>query len=196
MCVKIDDWGTSVRFVFKIQENSMLSLSNLSNEFCVIFKSFLTTQIPRIIFLSQTLHTFNKSSPWKCMKVFRLSTARIKFTKFLISIFKQKVSFFQSLDHSSVSWEKTLMYFFSWNFICYWQKQHIKVHIFRLAIIRIKIHQIPHVIFGTNHFFSSNFESLFSVMRHNSFVFSLGMLWTKASYQSTNFQTFDCPHEN
>ena len=149
MCVKIDDWGTSVRFVFKIQENSMQSLSNLSNDFCVIFKSFLTTQILRIIFLSQTLHTFNKSSPWKCMKVFRLSTVRIKFTKFLISIFKQKVSFFQSLDHSSVSWEKTLMYFFSWNFICYWQKQHTKVHIFRLAIVRIKIHQIPHVIFGT-----------------------------------------------
>ena len=47
--------------------------------------------------------------------------------------------------------------------------------------------------------FSSNFVSPFSVMRHNSSLVSqlnLHMLWTKTGQQSTNFQTFDCSHEN
>ena len=47
--------------------------------------------------------------------------------------------------------------------------------------------------------FSSNFASLFSVMRHNSsvlFHLNLYMLWTKEAHQSANFQTFNCSHEN
>ena len=41
---------------------------------------------------------------------------------------------------------------------------------FRLDTARIKIHQIAQVIFGTKSQFSSNFASLFSVMRHSSSV--------------------------
>ena len=47
--------------------------------------------------------------------------------------------------------------------------------------------------------FSSNFASLFSVVRHNSSVLShlnLCKLWTKGSGQSANFQTFDSSHKN
>ena len=47
--------------------------------------------------------------------------------------------------------------------------------------------------------FSSNFASLFSVMRHNSsvlFHLNICMLWTNGSNQSANFWTFNCSHKN
>ena len=47
------------------------------------------------------------------------------------------------------SWKIILLYSFRWNFMCYWQKYHIKVQIFRLVTASIKIHQIAHVIFET-----------------------------------------------
>ena len=54
-------------------------------------KSFFTTQLFYII-LAQTLHTFDKSSPSKC-KFSDFSILKLKFTKFLMSFFKSKVSF-------------------------------------------------------------------------------------------------------
>ena len=54
-------------------------------------KSFFTTQL-LCIFLAQTLHTFYKSSPSK-FKFRDFPLLRLKFTNFLISFFKQKVSF-------------------------------------------------------------------------------------------------------
>ena len=95
-------------------ENSPNSLCHFWNH-----KSFFTTQL-LCIFLAQTLHTFYKSSPSKC-KFSDFPLLALKFTKFLMSFFKQKVSFLQSSDHSSASWKMILLYFFSWNFICYWQ---------------------------------------------------------------------------
>ena len=59
--------------------------------FETIFKSFLTTQF-LCIFLAQTLHTLYKSSPSKC-KFSDFPLLGLKFTKFLMSFFKQKVSF-------------------------------------------------------------------------------------------------------
>ena len=38
------------------------------------------------------------------------------------------------MHHSSVSWEITLLCFFSWNFILFWQKEPIKVPNYRLSI--------------------------------------------------------------
>ena len=40
-----------------------------------------------------------------------------------------KSVFLQILHHSSVSWDKTPLYFFSWNFIYFQQKEPIKVQI-------------------------------------------------------------------
>ena len=48
-----------------------------------------------------------------------------------------------------------------------------------------------------NHFFSSNFPSLLSVMRYNSsvpFHLKLYMLWTKKAHQSVIFQTEGSPN--
>ena len=74
------------------------------------------------IFLTQTLHTFYKSSTSKC-KFSDFPLLALKITKFLMSFFKQKTIFLQSLDLFSVSWKIILLYFFSWNFICcHWEK--------------------------------------------------------------------------
>ena len=46
---------------------------------------------------------------------------------------------------------------------------------------------------------SSNFVSLFSVMRDDSsvlFPLKLYIVWTKGAHQSANFQTFCCSHES
>ena len=59
--------------------------------FETIHKSFLTTQF-LCIFLAETLHTFYKSSPSKC-KFSAFPLLGLKFTKFLMSFFKQKDSF-------------------------------------------------------------------------------------------------------
>ena len=83
--------------------------------------SFFTTQL-LCIFLTQTLHTFYKSSTSKC-KFSDFPLLALKITKFLMSFFKQKTIFLQSLDLFSVSWKIILLYFFSWNFICcHWEK--------------------------------------------------------------------------
>ena len=59
--------------------------------FETIYKLFFTTQFLGIFF-AQTLHTFYKSSPSKC-KFSDFPLLGLKFTKFLMSFFKQKVSF-------------------------------------------------------------------------------------------------------
>ena len=47
------------------------------------------------------------------------------------------------MHHSSMSWEITLLYFFSWNFIWFLQKELIKVQNFRkISTAQVKFHQI------------------------------------------------------
>ena len=70
---------------------------------------------------SQTLHTFYKSSPSKC-NFSGFPLLALKFTKFVMSFFKLKVRFSSKFGSLSVLWEIILLYFFSWNIICYWQK--------------------------------------------------------------------------
>ena len=80
---------------------------------------FFTAQL-LCIFLAQILHTFYKSSPSNC----KFSAfPRLTWNQILHVIFQTKKSFFlQSLDLFSVLWMIILLYFFSWNFICHWQK--------------------------------------------------------------------------
>ena len=68
-----------------LRENSSNFLCHLWNH-----KSFFATQL-LCVFLARTLHTFYKSSPWKCkFSGFRLLA--LQSAKFLISFFKLKVS--------------------------------------------------------------------------------------------------------
>ena len=81
-----------------------------------------------------------KNSPW-----------RSKFSSFPLLVLNspntschfsnKKLVFLQSLDHSSVSWEITLLYLFSWNFTCYWKKEPMKVQIFRLSTVSMEINK-------------------------------------------------------
>ena len=90
--------------------SALLSTTCSPNSLCHFWnhKSFFTPQL-LCIFLGQTLHTLDESSPSKC-KFSDFPLLTLKFTKFLMSFFKQKVSFsakFGSLfsvmrDNSSV----------------------------------------------------------------------------------------------
>ena len=58
------------------------------------------------------------------------------------------------VNHSSVSWDITLLYIFILIFVCFGQKDSIKVQIFRLSTAHMKINQIPYFIFqATSQFF-------------------------------------------
>ena len=81
-------------------------------------KLFFTTQL-FCIFLAW--HTFYKSSPWKC-KFSDFPLLALKFTKFLMSFFKQKVSFFSTFESLFSVMRENSSVLFRWNFICYWQK--------------------------------------------------------------------------
>ena len=102
------------RITFNYYENSPNSLCHFWNH-----KSFLTTQLVCIL-LAQILHTFDRNIPSKCTFL-DFPLLKLKFTK-LCHFSNKKWVFLQSLDHSSVSWEITLLHLFSWNFICYLQK--------------------------------------------------------------------------
>ena len=90
-------------------------------------------------FLGQMLYTLHErdQTKWKC---FRLFSARIIIHQ-ILGIFKTKNQFFlQILHHSSVSWDITTMYLFSWNFIYFQQKEPIKVQIRTLVYSFCKNH--------------------------------------------------------
>ena len=46
------------------------------------------------------------------------------------------------MHHSSMLWEISLLYFFSWNFIWFLQKEPTTVQNFRLLTAQVKFHQI------------------------------------------------------
>ena len=60
----------------------------------------------------------------------------------LCHVWNYKSVFFKTLHHSSVSWEITLLYFFSWNCTWFGQKEPIKVQHFRLSFTQASFHQI------------------------------------------------------
>ena len=79
--------------------------------------------------LAQTFYTLFKRSPLKCT-ILRLLNAQVKICQIPRAKFRNDKSVpLQILYHSSVSWDTTLLYFFSWNFIYFQQKEPIKIQI-------------------------------------------------------------------
>ena len=70
-------------------------------------KSYFTTQLLSIL-LAQKLHTFYKSSPSKC-ECSDFPLPALKFDKFLMSVFKKKSVFLESLGLLSTSWKIILL---------------------------------------------------------------------------------------
>ena len=152
-----------------------------------------------LYFLAQTSHTFCKSSPSK-RKFSDFPLPTLRFTKFLMSFFKQKNSFSSKFacfsrvmrDNSSVLFQMKLYMF----------------------LIKVALHQSAY--FQTcycSHYNSPNSSCHFwnqgsvfletlhhtSVSRDNSsvlFQLTLYIILTKGVHQSANFQTLDCSHEN
>ena len=98
--------------------------------------------------------------------------------------------FIQILNHCSVSWKITLLYFFGsivYNldkkqFSDFWMVGW-KFTKFLMSSLKLQVS------------FSLNFGSLFRVMRDNSsalFYLKLYMIWTKGAHKSAKFQAFDC----
>ena len=97
----------------------------------------MSWKITQLCFYSSNLVYFWQKEPskkrfpdiwevgWKC-------------TKFLMSYLKPQVSFY--LNFVSLSWEITLLYLFSWDFIWFGQKP-IRVQNFRLSTALVKFHQ-------------------------------------------------------
>ena len=108
--------------------------------------------------------------------------------------------FLQNLHNSSVSWKITLLYFWKSNNIYFGHKEPIKKILFRLFECSGQI------LWSSCQFLiirqvssSSIFGSFFTVMTHKSTV-NLKLIhflfWTKGSYQSSNFGTFECAGES
>ena len=110
-------------------------------------KSFFTTQILCIFFGSNITYFLQKQLIK--VQVFRLSTTRVKTGQVPHVIFHTKIQFFFKILINLECYDITPLYFLGSNLIYFRRKQHMKVQIFRLSTARIKLHQIPYVIFGT-----------------------------------------------
>ena len=127
-------------------ENSPNSLSHFWNH-----RSFLMTQL-LCIFLAQILHILDKSSPSKCN--FQTFCSSRYNSPNSTSCFKWKVSFSSKFGWLFVIPRDNSFVLFSWNFICYWQKEPIKVQVLRFSTAPMKRNQTRYAIFQTNsHFF-------------------------------------------
>ena len=115
----------------------------------------------------------------------------------ILSIARVKIHQIQSLDHSSVLSEIILLHFSNWNFICFWQKEPIKVQIFSLPTVPMKIKQIPYIIFETTSPFFFKYCITFSVMTYTPCVIfsSTSYLGQKKVSQSANFKIFESSSE-
>ena len=111
-------------------------------------------------FTTQSLYI----SKWKFSD---LSLLALKFTKFLMSFLEPRLSFSPNFASLFSVIRLTLLYFFISIFICFGQKDPIKVQIFRLSTVCMKINQIPNVFFKPQRSFPLNFASPFSDMVHN-----------------------------
>ena len=132
----------------------------LVRKFTKLLMSFFTTQLVCII-VAQTLHTFDKNIPSKC-KFSDFPLPELKFIKFLMSFFKQKVSFSSKCGSLlSVMRENSSVLFHLKLYMLSTKGTH-QVQIFRLSTARIKINQIPF------HFSSHESVFPFSIMTHNS----------------------------
>ena len=82
-------------------KNTFLQLNHYMERIYPLYFQLLVHQIPYVIFnnrtplyfLAHVLHTFDKSSPPWC-KFSDFPLLALKLTKFLVSFFKQKVSFY------------------------------------------------------------------------------------------------------
>ena len=151
-----------------------------------------------VIFLVQTLYTLVKRSSikWKFWD-FRVLGQNSPHSTCYFS--KRKSVPPQILHHSSVLWHITPLYFLAQTQYTFDKSSTSKCKFSDLPLLALKFTKFLMSFLEPRVSFSSNFASLFSVMRHNSsvlFHLKLYMLWTKGAHQSANFYNCDYSHEN
>ena len=156
-----------------------------------------------IIFHDTTpLYFFSSNTKYFLQKqpISRLSAAPVKVHQILHIIFQTKSQFFFNVwisfsvmgDHSSILSLAETLYAID-------KSSPLKCKFSDLLLLTLKFIKFLMSFLEPRVSFSSNFASLFSVMRHNSSVLfhpNLYMLWSKEAHKRGNFQTFDCSHEN
>ena len=94
------------------------------------------------------------------------------------------------MHHSSVSWEVTLLYFFSWNCTRFGQKESIKVQNFRLSTAHLKFHQICTLIGSFCwKFIKLQLKKYRGVMSHDTEKWC--KIWRKTDLLFQKWQEFD-----
>ena len=145
-----------------LSENSPNILSHFGNH-----KLFSTTK-PLCTFLAQTLHTFQKSSPSKC-KLSEFSLLRLKYTKFLMSFLKEKISFSSKFASFFKCHEKKFFCTLLAGTLYAIDKRNMSKYKFSdLPLLALKFIKVLMLFLESRISFSSNLVSIFSIMRHNS----------------------------
>ena len=138
------------------------------------------------------------------VQILKLSSVRLKFTKFLKAFFQVQVSsssnfasFFSVMTHNSC-----VFFCLKRNIIL--TKVADQSAIFQTCTARMVIHQISHVIFGTKSQFF--FKLCITFQCHETCTFSskvhvlfhpkLYMLLAKGAHESATVQTLNSSHEN
>ena len=104
-------------------------------------------------FSSKTVYDLDKRSASK-FKFSDFRTLAQKLTKFFMSFYKSRVSFFLNLELPFSVMTIIPLEFYCWNIICFGQKEPIKVQFFnfsktQLLSALIKVQPISHAIFET-----------------------------------------------
>ena len=113
-------------------------------------------------------------------------------------VWNQESVFLQTLHHPSVSWNIILPYFFISIFICFRQKNPIKVEFFRHSLARLKISQIHYVILQVTSRFSFKFCITLQCHGTSLWNFLAETLYAldQKSSSTNNFSDFECCNES
>ena len=136
-------------------DTSKCSGKNFPNSSChfskqksVLLQIFHDTEVswkitPLYFFRSKVIY-FAQKGPVK-VQIFETSECADQNSSNSYHFWNNKSIFLQILNHFSVSWGITPLYFFSWNFIYFQQKESIKVQIwwnFMRAVESLKFHTL------------------------------------------------------
>ena len=94
----------------------------------ILHDSSLSLKINPLYFFSSNVIFFAPRRPMK-VQIFETFEYLDRNSPTSCHFWKNKSPFLQILFHSSVSWDRTLLYFFNWNFKYFQQKEPIKVQI-------------------------------------------------------------------
>ena len=164
-------------------KNTFLQLKRIQ----MIYLTLISTacmkihQIPYVIFETVSYFSRHNSSVFFCSNItcflqkkpikvhnFRLSTAQVKIHQIPHIIFQTKSPFFFKVWITSVAREIILLYFFSRNLYAIDKTITSKCKFSDLPVLALKFTKFLKSFLEPKFSFSSNFASLFSVMRHNS----------------------------